>query len=97
MKHEKEETTNFFIQIVFFKATPKFLYILVLTQFESSLLHILKEIRNELRQGNRISTEANKKFDDEEVKLSEQVDEAIQQNRDINLGLNELNRSVDEE
>lgn len=70
---------------------------MVLTQFESSLLHVLKEIRNELIESNRISRDTNKKFDDEEVKLSEQVDEAIQQNRNIDLSLKELNRSVDDE
>ena len=70
---------------------------MVLTQFETSLLYILKEIRNELKEGNKIAREANKKFDDEEAQLKEQVDEAIQQNRDISLGLKELNRNVDEE
>lgn len=65
--------------------------------FHTALLHVLKEIRNELRESNRLSAETNKKFDDEDIKLSEQVDEAIQQNKDISLGLKELNRSVDEE
>lgn len=69
---------------------------MTLTQFESNLLYILKEIRNELKESNRVAREANKKFDDEEAQLAEQVDEAIQQNRDINLGLKELNRSVEE-
>lgn len=64
--------------------------------FRRDLLLVLREIRDELKESNRISAETNKKFDDEDIKLSEQVDEALQQNRDINLGLKELNRSVDE-
>jgi uncharacterized protein YoxC len=65
--------------------------------FHSSLLKVLRDIRYELHESNRLSAETNKKFEDEEIKLSEQVDEAIQQNRDINLGLKEINRSVEEE
>lgn len=64
--------------------------------FHSQLLKILREIRDELRTSNKIGEETNSKFDDEDAQLKEQVDEAIEQNRAINLGLKEINRSVEE-
>lgn len=64
--------------------------------FRSQLLKVLREIRDELRASNTIAKDTNSKFDDEDQKLSEQVDEAIVQNRAISLGLKELNRSVEE-
>lgn len=64
--------------------------------FQQQLLRVLREIRDELHTSNQLSRETNSKFDNEDAKLSEQVDEAIQQNRAISLGLKELNRNVEE-